>query len=65
MKDKNGNEIKVDDIVRTDEVRWIAIVKCDEEGFYCIDKKGGFSTGCNWEAFEVIGNMKDNPEVMK
>jgi hypothetical protein len=65
MKDKNGTEIKVDDIVRTDDAGWIAIVKCDEEGYYCIDRKGGFSTGCNWNAFEVLGNIRDNTELMK
>ena len=30
--------------------------------FMVIDGKGGFSSYCNWEAFEVIGNIHEQED---
>jgi uncharacterized phage protein (TIGR01671 family) len=65
LKDKNDNEIYEGDIVRTDEAGWIAEVIYDRDCFMCSDKQGGFSTFCQWEKFEVIGNIFENKELLK
>lgn len=57
LVDKNGKEIYEGDRVRTDEAGWVAKVVFERGMFCCKDDKGGFSTFCNWEAFEVIGNV--------
>ena len=60
----NGKEIYKGDIVRTDEAGWVAKVKYRRDLFICIDLKGGFSTHCNWEDFEIIGNIYENKELL-
>ena len=65
LKDKNGREIFEGDIVRTDEAGWIAKVVYRRTSFVCIDNEGGFSTHCNWEKHEIIGNIYENPELLK
>jgi len=65
LKDKNGKEIYEGDIVRTDEASWVAQVIYHRDCFMCtgLDSKG-FSVVCNWENFEVIGNIYENPELV-
>lgn len=63
--DRNGKEIWEGDIVLTDEVGWVAEVVYDYGMFRCVDKDGGFSSLCNWSMFEVIGNIYENPELLK
>jgi uncharacterized phage protein (TIGR01671 family) len=65
IKDKNGKEIYEDDIVMTDEAGWIAQVIFSWDGFICEKKNAGFSTLCNWEGFEVLGNIYENPEKLE
>lgn len=61
--DKNGKEIYDGDIVVTNESDWKAKVVYDRGGFFCVDTKGGFSSECEWEKCEVIGNIHENPEL--
>jgi len=65
LKDKNGKEIYGGDIVKTDEAGWVAQVIYSRDDFMCIglDEKG-FSAMCNWEEFEVIGNIYENPNLL-
>jgi len=57
LHDKNGKEIYEGDIVRTNEAGWIAHVVFQNGIFMCEDDRGGFSGYCEWEEFEVIGNV--------
>lgn len=67
-KDKNGKDIYTGDIVQTNESGWVAKViyqhsKYKEERFICIDiddNKYGFASYCNWEKYEVIGNIHES-----
>ena len=59
MKDKNGKDIYEGDRVITDECGWIGNVVYDNGMFYCEDDAGGYATYCNWEAYEVIGNIHE------
>jgi len=65
LLDKNGVEIFEGDIVLTDEAGWIGKVIYQRDGFFCIDNGGGFSSECNWEQFEVIGNIYENPDLLE
>lgn len=65
LKDKNGKEIYEGDIVKTDEAGWIAEVKYLGDCFMCVKKKSGFSMQCNWKAFEVIGNIYENKDLIE
>lgn len=65
MKDKNGKLIYESDIVLTDEAGWIAQVIWDRDCFMCIKKNSGFSSMCNWEDFEVLGNIYEHPERLE
>ena len=65
LLDKNGKEIYEGDVIKTNEAGWIAKVVYNRDGFFCIDNKGGFSTECDWEELEVIGNIYENPELLK
>ncbi len=65
IKDKNDNPIFEGDIVITDEAGWKAKVIFERDMYYCIDNKGGFATECNWEKYEIIGNIYENPELLE
>lgn len=62
-KDKRGKFIYEGDIVRTDEGGWIAQVTWNGDAFMC--EGTGFSSQCNWKAFEILGNAFENPELVK
>jgi hypothetical protein len=56
--DASGKRIFQDDIVKTDEDGWIAIVGFDGTNFYLYDKKGGYSIfDIHWEKCTVLGNI--------
>lgn len=65
LKDKNGKDIYEGDIVKTNEGDWIAKVVYSLDGFCCKDNEGGFSGYCQWDKFEVIGNIYENPDLLK
>ena len=64
-KDIDGLEIYEGDIVETDENGWIAVVVYGDGMFCCEDAGGGFSSYVNWNACQVIGNVYENPELVK
>jgi uncharacterized phage protein (TIGR01671 family) len=64
LDDKNGIEIYEGDIVLTDEAGWKGKVVYERDRFMVVDNKGGFSSACNWEEFEVIGNIYQTPELL-
>jgi uncharacterized phage protein (TIGR01671 family) len=64
LKDKNGKDIYEDDLVITDEAGWMGRVSYVGDSFMVGDNKGGFSYQCNWERFEVIGNIYENSELL-
>jgi len=64
VSDIHGKEIFEGDIVLTDEGGWIAQVVWSRDGYMCIKKDSGFSAMCNWEDFEVLGNIYEHPEKL-
>lgn len=64
LKDKNEKEIYEGDIVKTNQQDWIAKVVFDVGMFYVTDNEGGFDTFCEWDKFEIIGNIYENPELL-
>ncbi len=65
MTDKNGKKIWENDIVLTDEAGWIGRVIYNYGMFMCEDKRGGYSSYCLWDDFEVLGNYFDHPELLQ
>jgi len=62
-EDKNGKEIYEGYIVLTNEFGWKAEVVFHNGMFMCENK--GFSAGCEWDKFEIIGNKWDNPGLLE
>jgi len=65
VKDSKGVEICEGDIVKTDEAGWKAKVVYGRDNFYCVDNESGFSFECDWEQFEIIGNIYETPELLE
>jgi uncharacterized phage protein (TIGR01671 family) len=61
LRDKNGVLIYDHDVVKTDECDWVAKVEWSRDILGCYNK--GFSFLCNWENFEVLGNLYENKEL--
>lgn len=64
-KDVKGKLIYEGDILETDEAGWIAVVVYGNGRFSLEDKDGGFSGLPNWSACRIIGNVCENPELIK
>jgi hypothetical protein len=63
LKDKNGKEIYEGDVVF-----WASrnfIVEWDKDKFIMKTLKEGFGSIDRWEECEVIGNIYENPELLK
>ena len=63
LKDSKGIEIYEGDIVKIDEAAWKGCVEFMRDRFGVTDK-GGYSYYCDWEYFEIIGNIYENPELL-
>lgn len=63
--DSKNVEIYEGDILLTDEAGWTGQVVFDRSRFILVDNNAGFSTEPNWHKCEVIGNMEQNPELLK
>lgn len=57
--DKNLKEIHEGDIVKTNEGNWKGEVIFRNGMFMVVDNSGGYSCHCDWDEFEVIGNLED------
>lgn len=65
FRDKKGVAICEGDIVLTDEAGWIGQVIFDGDSYCVVKKNEGFSSMCNWEDFEVLGNIHEHPEKLE
>lgn len=69
LRDKSGKEIYEVDIVRDDFTNVVGIIKwLNKKGMFrlCIDDSGyGFDLEIAPQHFEVIGNIYENPELLK
>jgi hypothetical protein len=61
--DIKGKQIFEGDIVLTDEAGWIAQVMWTGDCFMCLNQ--GWSMMCNWSKFKVLGNIYENPKLIK
>ena len=74
LKDKNGNRIFEGDIVKTSDITHEGVIQIPGESFEIAMRKGCWVMVAgedldfletNHECIEVIGNIHDNPEMLK
>jgi len=64
LKDKNGVEIYEGDIVSVNDNIYVVIYRDDLTRFCVRSAKGGATT-CLSSFYQVIGNIHENPELLK
>jgi uncharacterized phage protein (TIGR01671 family) len=70
LKDKNGKEIYEGDVVKTETEKAMQVSWNTHFASFCLDRSGWmfthyFGEGVNPEQIEVIGNIYENPELLK
>ena len=70
LKDKNGKEIYEGDIISTEAKVRLLVGWNTEYASFCLDKDGWmyshwFGESCNPKDCKVIGNIYENPELLK
>ncbi len=70
LKDKNGKEIYEGDIIKTESDKVMVITWSERYASFCIERDGWAFKHWFGEAFdadkcEVIGNIYENPELLK
>ena len=73
LKDKNGKEIYEGDVMEIPETEFnaeiIGRVLFEEDAYYIIPLRGGHLWGLHWSLrkhdAKIIGNIHDNPELLK
>jgi hypothetical protein len=70
LKDKNGKEIYEGDILKTETDKPMVVTWSKKFASFCISREGWafqhwFGEACDPENCEVIGNIYENPELIK
>lgn len=68
LKDKNGKEIYEGDILESDNENFATGVVVYDDGRFAIKKPNGKIISYDhtiWTAYEVIGNIYENPELLE
>lgn len=70
LKDKNGKEIYEGDIIKECDDMVMLVSWSEKYASFCLDKKGWmfshyFSEAINPDESEVIGNIYQNPDLLK
>lgn len=65
LKDKNGKEIYEGDIVFSDGHKGIVVYEKEFAGFYVQEIGSEFSAKLKQALMEIIGNIYENPELLK
>lgn len=65
LKDKNGKEVYEGDIVSSGATTGIVVYDCEQAGFVVQKEKSIELRFYSLVGIEVIGNIHDNPELLK
>jgi hypothetical protein len=65
LKDKNGKDIYHHDIIDTESGRFTVVWDADAAAFRYHDTQGNSESPLNYDHLEVIGNVYENPELLK
>ena len=70
LKDKNDKEIYESDVIKSERTKLYYVIKMDEAAArwvaVCTDKEKDYCLGTHgWNEAEIIGNIYENPELIK